>query len=36
MGNVHSLSHLRWQYIYLITWIPKYRKKKAMKNLENI
>ncbi len=27
MGNVQSLSHSKWKYIYHITWIPKYRKK---------
>jgi len=33
MGNVQSLSHSRWECIYNITWIPKYRKKKIYKEL---
>ena len=33
MGNVKSLSHSKWEYIYHITWIPEYRKKKIYKEL---
>ena len=33
MGNVQSLSHSKWECIYHITWIPKYRKKKIYKAL---
>jgi len=33
MGNVQSLSHSKWEYIYHITWIPKYRKKIIYKEL---
>ncbi len=33
MGNVKSLSHSKWECIYHITWIPKYRKKKIYKEL---
>jgi putative transposase len=33
MGNVQSLSHSKWECIYHITWIPKYRKKKIYKEL---
>ena len=33
MGNVQSLSHSKWEYIYHITWIPKYRKKRIYKEL---
>ena len=33
MGNVQSLSHPKWECIYHITWIPKYRKKKIYKEL---
>ena len=33
MGNVQSLSHPKWEYIYHITWIPKYRKKKIYEEL---
>jgi len=33
MGNVQSLSHFKWEYIYHITWIPKYRKKKNYEEL---
>jgi len=36
MGNIQSLSHPNMEYTYHITWIPKYRKKKVMKSLENI
>ena len=25
MGNVQSLSHSKWECIYHITWIPKYK-----------
>ncbi|MBW2613935.1 MAG: IS200/IS605 family transposase, partial [Deltaproteobacteria bacterium] len=33
MGNVQSLSHSKWECIYHITWIPKYRKKKIYEEL---
>ncbi len=33
MGNVQSLTHSKWECIYHITWIPKYRKKKIYKEL---
>lgn len=33
MRNVQSLSHSKWEYIYHITWVPKYRKKKICKAL---
>jgi putative transposase len=33
MGNVQSSSHSKWECIYHITWIPKYRKKKIYKEL---
>ena len=33
MGNGQSLSHSKWECIYHITWIPKYRKKKIYKEL---
>ena len=33
MGNVQNLSHSKWECIYHITWIPKYRKKKIYKEL---
>jgi len=33
MGNVQSLSYSKWECIYHITWIPKYRKKKIYKEL---
>ncbi|MBW1812729.1 MAG: transposase, partial [Deltaproteobacteria bacterium] len=33
MGNIKSLSHSKWECIYHITWIQKYRKKKIYKEL---
>jgi putative transposase len=33
MGKVQRLSHSKWECIYHITWIPKYRKKKIYEEL---
>jgi putative transposase len=33
MRNVNSLNHSKWECIFHVTWIPKYRKKKNYGNL---
>lgn len=33
MRNVNSLNHSKWECMFHVTWIPKYRKKKIYGNL---
>lgn len=33
MKEFYSLNHTRWECLYHIVWIPKYRKKKLYKEL---
>ena len=35
MDNYHSLSHTKWECLYHLVWIPKYRKKKLFTGLRN-
>jgi len=28
MKTINSLSHSKWEFLFHVTWIPKYRKKK--------
>lgn len=33
MRNINSLNHSKWECMFHVTWIPKYRKKKIYGNL---
>ena len=35
MRTINSLSHSKWECMFHVTWIPKYRKKKIYGKLRN-